>query len=531
MKISAVFGTGFVVAIFMNIILSDQSLCGMHTSPHSLDFPSGQNHPLIPWVWDASLSLDRKFVEVVSVSRFACYFNSSQRDLLISLYPQYENHLGGNLNDSLLVPMPFDSTVIAKRRARRHFLIGSRLTCFFLKGTKVAAVTKSDVIEGKKMTDISTLTIRCPLPQRTVYTSLRLERRKVHPFHDPHLANTTDTFAICDLKKHYQDLYLSPKQFKLSICTATNRVNRSHIVEWIEYHIMMGVQHFFIYDLFPKSNQSLLRHLLADYITERIVTVISWPYSNCVRGMASGRWVHFKNGEERIYFQPPRVISQTGALASCFSRFKHTSEWIAHVDDDEFLAFDSSAYSSEAGAQVKTLVSLLDHYSALRPKAIALYFKPINVLDCQFIETRLNIGVARMNNSGGPSTILPRFARWRTTQPGLEFEGKLIMRTAAVGMFFVHYVIFKEAGSWDSDPIILNISHAAVLHYKMSPENAGTIFGTRIPYAPGDKPRDCRRYDAQSIANVNASRYRRRMTRSVRKALEERYLARITTST
>lgn len=133
------------------------------------------------------------------------------------------------------------------------------------------------------------------------------------------------------------------------ICAATSRAYRPHLVEWIEHHLLLGVNHFVLYDTrtnesnqpgmdsFPKGHffeasnaaSDTLSNVLVDYIQAGIVSVVQWPYQNCVRGMASGRMVSD--------FKLPGTISHNAALASCYSRFRDKSRWIAHVDDDEFL--------------------------------------------------------------------------------------------------------------------------------------------------------------------------------------------------
>ncbi len=59
--------------------------------------------------------------------------------------------------------------------------------------------------------------------------------------------------------------------------------------------------------------------------------------------MGSGRFVTYlpntveQQQQQQRFFQPPRAVAHTAALASCYSRFRHAAEWIGHVDDDEFL--------------------------------------------------------------------------------------------------------------------------------------------------------------------------------------------------
>jgi hypothetical protein len=60
--------------------------------------------------------------------------------------------------------------------------------------------------------------------------------------------------------------------------------------------------------------------VLADYIHMGLVTTVRWPYENCVKNMGSGRKVML-SAPFRDVFMPPRAISQTGALASCYSRW------------------------------------------------------------------------------------------------------------------------------------------------------------------------------------------------------------------
>ena len=73
---------------------------------------------------------------------------------------------------------------------------------------------------------------------------------------------------------------------------------------------------------------------------EGVVTLVPWPYHNCVKGLASGRSVHYG---DNISFTPPRRITQTAALSSCYSRFRHTSQYMASLDIDEFIAWNNTS--------------------------------------------------------------------------------------------------------------------------------------------------------------------------------------------
>ena len=63
-----------------------------------------------------------------------------------------------------------------------------------------------------------------------------------------------------------------------------------YIIQWIEYHLSLGIQHFIIYDnkdtpkwLFPSKSSSLhkesdLESLLDNYIKKGVVILLNWPY-------------------------------------------------------------------------------------------------------------------------------------------------------------------------------------------------------------------------------------------------------------
>lgn len=154
---------------------------------------------------------------------------------------------------------------------------------------------------------IGTISVRCPcLPgdcSGRSWSSVALQRSLDEPAlialrfraKQPLVFSTNETSAVpvCHLPPYRKD----SKAFRLSICTATMERSRADLVEWIEFHRLVGVQHFFIYDTkpapsVPRLASSTLGSILADYVSEGLVTVVPWPYSNCVRGsMASGDWV------------------------------------------------------------------------------------------------------------------------------------------------------------------------------------------------------------------------------------------------
>lgn len=103
-----------------------------------------------------------------------------------------------------------------------------------------------------------------------------------------------------------------PKPY-LSLCSVY-RDHAEYLREWIEFHRLVGVERFFLYD-----NESTDDHqeVLAPYVARGIVDVRDWPTPSSVeRGV------------------PWSII---GAFNDCIERRRQDSRWIGFIDVDEFL--------------------------------------------------------------------------------------------------------------------------------------------------------------------------------------------------
>lgn len=191
------------------------------------------------------------------------------------------------------------------------------------------------------------------------------------------------------------------------------------------------------------------------------MTLVPWPYENCVRHMASGRGIVYEapgrgahNGSAAAnatseFFQPPRCIAQAAALASCYVRFQHTARYIAHIDIDEFLFLRAPSATFADGDRLPDGVAAprpfhlrdaADEIFALLPRFVAVSFYPILVDACN----RTAAGTEASGSEARPP-LLPTFARATGGNVGRPFEVKLLLRTDAVVMFLVHYLLQAEA--------------------------------------------------------------------------------------
>lgn len=118
--------------------------------------------------------------------------------------------------------------------------------------------------------------------------------------------------------------------YQLSIC-AIFQNEAPYLKEWIEFHKLQGVTHFYLYN---NCSTDDFHSVLAKYIQKREVSLIDWPYQYALADIdAWGR-------------------IQTGAYMDCIQRFGKETRWLAVLDTDEFLFSPSG----------KKLASVLNDY-------------------------------------------------------------------------------------------------------------------------------------------------------------------------
>ncbi len=111
------------------------------------------------------------------------------------------------------------------------------------------------------------------------------------------------------------------KKYTLSICGIFRNEAR-YLKEWIEYHLLVGVDHFYLY-----NNKSIdyYRRTLQPYIQAGIVTFVNWP--DCL--------TEWEESADRDHW----------ALSTQLPAYEHAiklkaaleSKWLVFVDIDEFL--------------------------------------------------------------------------------------------------------------------------------------------------------------------------------------------------
>lgn len=102
------------------------------------------------------------------------------------------------------------------------------------------------------------------------------------------------------------------------------------------------------------------------------------------------------------------------------------------------------------------------------------------------------------------------------------------MRTAAIGMFFTHYITLREQGNWNRNPYQLSRDAAAVIHFKISSEVSGSVYGSRLPIEMSTYPIEECKKPAMIKFGLNASRLLDHLTLLLYPHVERRYISQIT---
>lgn len=95
------------------------------------------------------------------------------------------------------------------------------------------------------------------------------------------------------------------KKYKVAIC-AIFKNEAIYLKEWIEFHRIIGVEHFYLYN--NNSNDEYMS-VVRPYIDEAIVTLIQWP----------------KNQAQMECYQ------------DCINNYSGEAQWIGFIDIDEFV--------------------------------------------------------------------------------------------------------------------------------------------------------------------------------------------------
>lgn len=94
-------------------------------------------------------------------------------------------------------------------------------------------------------------------------------------------------------------------KYNVSICLIFKN-EAPFLKEWLDYHLTVGVDHFYLYD--NNSNDNY-QEIIQSYIDKGLVTLINWPEQN----------------------------SQFKAYKHCYANYRNVTNWMSFLDADEFI--------------------------------------------------------------------------------------------------------------------------------------------------------------------------------------------------
>lgn len=141
-----------------------------------------------------------------------------------------------------------------------------------------------------------------------------------------HLASTRDQKRNVPILKAFINVpkflvpSLNTSHEQLTLCTSPLHNSDKYLIQWIEFHRLMGFRKFAIYNTTDNNNH--LSTVLNIYNRKypNLVDIVQWNFSSlALTDVLSGR-----------YFQ-------TEALHDCLIRYGDQSEWLGMIDLDEYI--------------------------------------------------------------------------------------------------------------------------------------------------------------------------------------------------
>lgn len=120
--------------------------------------------------------------------------------------------------------------------------------------------------------------------------------------------------VLCVFALNFKPLSADPYRYELSI-GAIFQNEAPYLKEWIEFHKLVGVEHFYLYE---NGSSDDYQSVLKPYIERGEVELFEWPY----QGISWDNWI------QEI---------QPFAYLSCILRAQGKTKWLALIDIDEFL--------------------------------------------------------------------------------------------------------------------------------------------------------------------------------------------------
>jgi len=130
----------------------------------------------------------------------------------------------------------------------------------------------------------------------------------------------------------YHPTNIEKRRYNVAICAIFKNESR-YFREWIEFHKLVGVEHFYLYN---NCSEDDYINVLQPYIDDGLVTLIEWPQQQ----------------------------AQMQAYQNCIEQFRREVQWLGFIDLDEFVV----------PIEKNTVGDILDRFVKNR-SAVLLYWR------------------------------------------------------------------------------------------------------------------------------------------------------------
>jgi len=413
-------------------------------------YPSPEHHTGLPYLADSFASHDATKVTFVAMNRGKCDREWEKSDAFGNYDdPEYHRFLCVFHGDGIDKVFILSDYVYSTRPHDPAYLIQCKIPEQFRHLVQVNQEQTSLHVDLHALEDLEapTTTRRHIRLQESaeIDAGPRIENipichpASVHETNDKDLpANSFKLIAYTPIKSHYA--INADKSYNWTGWSSVDR-----IPEWLEYHKYQGFEHFIIYDNDPEPNGPI-HEKLKPYIQSGLVSYRWYPLENCMSNLFDRRM-----DEAQI----------TGSLAA-FHRIGYTAEYFSYHDGDEFfvpLAAKAPNGTSFAKKDTnRTVAELADNIFQARPDVDYLEWRAYLMSPCN-----------GANVTGGGSIV----AKWDCRTDENYASVKLILRTATMFYFCIHYAQLDNDGEEPKEYIINDETEGYLAHYRVQNEPDG----------------------------------------------------------
>lgn len=110
------------------------------------------------------------------------------------------------------------------------------------------------------------------------------------------------------------------------------------LIEWIEYHLLIGIEHFYLYNNLGDDHVELF---LRSYLNRGLVTIVQWPFLP----LPKEHW----------------NMIQSASMNHMLKNFGPFNRWVGYFDVDEYFFINETFFESIIDRRL-SLPDLLDRY-------------------------------------------------------------------------------------------------------------------------------------------------------------------------